>query len=622
MLRRGWRYCCIGFNSRSRVGSDPVRRLIPPNQNVSIRAPAWGATEVTATFLRYLKVSIRAPAWGATHHIGARQVQHIGFNSRSRVGSDRAGGCILFEIIVSIRAPAWGATFGQDFLQVFESVSIRAPAWGATRYTIQPGDGLNVSIRAPAWGATYGGMDKTPVRFGFNSRSRVGSDRARCRCRRRMPGFNSRSRVGSDDHAALAILPNDVSIRAPAWGATLCRRRRRRRRPFQFALPRGERRTRTAAWTLRALFQFALPRGERLAQHRTAFGMGAVSIRAPAWGATPTLTTCWRWIAFQFALPRGERRLHPSPTRTDCRVSIRAPAWGATPAARDFPPAPAVSIRAPAWGATFGAVRKGFRVKVSIRAPAWGATASSATTLPRMKFQFALPRGERRSILEGMGGEPDVSIRAPAWGATSQGRQLPKQQPCFNSRSRVGSDVWILRAVQPSAQFQFALPRGERLEHGVVVLFARRFQFALPRGERRGRRGFPHCRQAFQFALPRGERHGQRAIFFLQLHVSIRAPAWGATSSRALVLSASAFQFALPRGERPSERNKYDNWNKFQFALPRGERQRHITNTFPKHCFNSRSRVGSDGWCDYLPQPQIVSIRAPAWGATQPKQKY
>ena len=170
-------------------------------------------------------------------------------------------------------------------------------------------------------------------------------------------------------------LPRQVSIRAPAWGATMPpsprtalypgfnpRSRmgsdRQRRNSFpspprfnprsrmgsdfiQSGTAAGEvgfnprsrmgsdlesRRTNTAATT----FQSALPHGERLPFPSLPFPSGVVSIRAPAWGAT---------FFTGFRDP-------------PCRVSIRAPAWGATIRVRNFLPLLDVSIRAPAWGAT------------------------------------------------------------------------------------------------------------------------------------------------------------------------------------------------------------------------------------------------------------------------------
>ena len=77
------------FNSRSRVGSDGLDDAIDTLLGVSIRAPAWGATTLHLPTNPKPKVSIRAPAWGETVR---------GFGGR-------------FWLVVSIRAPAWGATW-------------------------------------------------------------------------------------------------------------------------------------------------------------------------------------------------------------------------------------------------------------------------------------------------------------------------------------------------------------------------------------------------------------------------------------------------------------------------------------------------------------------------------
>ena len=296
---------------------------------------------------------------------------------------------------------------------------------------------------------------------------------------------------------------------------------------FQFALPRGERPAKARLDGYHALFQFALPRGERHHRHQCTVAALAVSIRAPAWGAT----------AVDGCRLDGEN------------VPIRAPAWGATPIV-------VCCLR---------------RQTVSIRAPAWGATGDKTRTAGAMQFQFALPRGERRTTavrtgqLAGFNSRSrvgsdargrvscramTVSIRAPAWGATLV--------------SRSSSSV---------CRFQFALPRGERPSSVFTFSPKPRFQFALPRGERRaGVRGHFEPR-SFNSRSRVGSDTDFHAVSFIPV-VSIRAPAWGATRL-----------FDHPSGA-----------DGFQFALPRGERR---------------------GWCDYLPAAQIVSIRAPAWGATE-----
>ena len=166
---------------------------------VSIRAPAWGATMTAARTAAAMTVSIRAPAWGATGDITLTSF---------------AGG-------VSIRAPAWGATLDKGDQHQRPAVSIRAPAWGATRWFRRHFHSFS----------------------GFNSRSRMGSDLPTSPWRRRRNGFNSRSRMGSDgvvarvfgDHRKFQFaLPHGERRGFDVYLIT--------QGPFQFALPHGERR--------------------------------------------------------------------------------------------------------------------------------------------------------------------------------------------------------------------------------------------------------------------------------------------------------------------------------------------------------------------------------------------
>ena len=188
-----------GFNSRSRVGSDkddPADFFV---RTVSIRAPAWGATNEVEAVGTSDDVSIRAPAWGATlrpvggsnfgtfqfalprgerrsrppHRAAIRR-----FNSRSRVGSDTVS---------------------------------TSSAFVATCFNSRSRVGSDCSLWVEAGGVG-----------GFNSRSRVGSDTRLRAGIRLLMGFNSRSRVGSDCFPQVHPVAPPVSIRAPAWGATGC----------------------------------------------------------------------------------------------------------------------------------------------------------------------------------------------------------------------------------------------------------------------------------------------------------------------------------------------------------------------------------------------------------------
>ena len=121
-----------------------------------------------------------------------------------------------------------------------------------------------------------------------------------------------------------------------------------------------------------------------------------------------------------------------------------------------------------------------------------------------------------------------VSIHVPAWGATTE-----------------------FLAMRLPTMFQSTFPRGERHTANHGCLFWEMFQSTLPRGERQG-------------AGVREQRGD---------HVSIHAPAWGATKST----GAKARPTSL-----------------FQSTLPRGERHNASAKTSSDICFNPRSRVGSD----------------------------
>ena len=265
------------FNSRSRMGSDllqdtatgsalvsihaPAWGATPPNgepidpSTVSIHAPAWGATRTSQRHRCQGRVSIHAPAWGATlatsplsplcafqftlphgeRRKGERDLPAgIRFNSRSRMGSDPgAGGAVRGEG-VSIHAPAWGATrtpttpaftlphgerHGRQGVGSRPRVSIHAPAWGATE---PHGDAVvadAVSIHAPAWGATSEASQRSQI-WEFQFTLPHGERHRRPRQGRDVARFNSRSRMGSDPVRPEETIGNEVSIHAPAWGAT------------------------------------------------------------------------------------------------------------------------------------------------------------------------------------------------------------------------------------------------------------------------------------------------------------------------------------------------------------------------------------------------------------------
>ena len=101
---------------------------------VSIHAPAWGATSQTRQGAAYRpgfnprarmgrdmnssRPSVRSYRFQSTRPHGARlrrgklRQRHWSFNPRARMGRDPTGQWICgFDKVVSIHAPAWGATF-------------------------------------------------------------------------------------------------------------------------------------------------------------------------------------------------------------------------------------------------------------------------------------------------------------------------------------------------------------------------------------------------------------------------------------------------------------------------------------------------------------------------------
>ena len=211
------------FNPRAREGRDPIHLYQHGVHCVSIHAPARGATQHRAGRRSPGMVSIHAPARGATPNSGAMNTASTSFNPRAREGRDLPG--VVQDpprLGVSIHAPARGATPVARLRREDEKVSIHAPARGATNAVhVAPLSVLHVSIHAPARGATSTARLRTALAFWFQSTRPRG---ARRWCgqilRRRSRCFNPRAREGRDAHRGHARSRREVSIHAPARGAT------------------------------------------------------------------------------------------------------------------------------------------------------------------------------------------------------------------------------------------------------------------------------------------------------------------------------------------------------------------------------------------------------------------
>ncbi len=255
----------------------------------------------------------------------------MSFNPRPRAGGDQSSGRGAGARVVSIHAPARGrlaeglhplpfhrfnprpraggdpiSGAGLISLEQFQSTPPRGGRQVAFLVGAQLIGGFNPRPRA-------GGDPSLPwstlARLCFNPRPRAGGDVARDLFGRRRAGFNPRPRAGGDKRSVVLLRAFcDVSIHAPARGATsggLCHNRAR---SFQSTPPRGGDRDWNAALNILASFNPrpraggdgpVVPHGKRRQE---------VSIHAPARGATRSEPrNCLLFAKFQSTPPRGGR---------------------------------------------------------------------------------------------------------------------------------------------------------------------------------------------------------------------------------------------------------------------------------------------------------------------------
>ena len=215
------------FNSRSRRGSDAGAGVLD----------------------RFSKFQFTLPQ-GERPRRAPSRTERTSFNSRSRGGSDvtsarmfTRGAMFQFtlprgERLVAIRGKVVAIGFqftlprGERHARIIQAssvswVSIHAPAGGATR-----SGGHQCAGSRSFNSRSRGGSDVLAVLDAlgtarFNSRSRGGSDPPTARPSKPSKRFNSRSRGGSDVVALFLLTLSNVSIHAPAGGATRLDRRDR-----------------------------------------------------------------------------------------------------------------------------------------------------------------------------------------------------------------------------------------------------------------------------------------------------------------------------------------------------------------------------------------------------------
>ena len=264
--------------------------------------------------------------------------------------------------------------------------------------------------------------------------------------------FNPRPRAGGDRAGESdASADADVSIHAPARGATAAARRRcARRRCFN---PRPRAGGDWQRWPSRS-------------------SHGRVSIHAPARGATARVGAI---------------------CGVDCSVSIHAPARGATSRAlHAAAPSSSVSIHAPARGATVPVATRSCVLacfnprpraggdqhdvhahacgSVSIHAPARGATICRKHVRAGLEFQSTPPRGGRRAAQDVLQARDGFNPRPRAGGDDCRDDQRQAVSVSIHAPAR-GATVES-RVPRHGQQFQSTPPRGGR-PHGADRAAAR-----------------------------------------------------------------------------------------------------------------------------------------------------
>ncbi len=143
----------MGFDPRSRAGSDSTTGRRGRSPKVSIHAPVRGATSRSSLPTSALQFRSTLPC-GERPCKSARHGAETGFDPRSRAGSDAGRQDPLRRPRVSIHAPVRGATVDLAADAQKRCVSIHAPVRGATQSPARTRRLCMVSIHAPVRGAT------------------------------------------------------------------------------------------------------------------------------------------------------------------------------------------------------------------------------------------------------------------------------------------------------------------------------------------------------------------------------------------------------------------------------------------------------------------------------------
>ena len=183
--------------------------------------------------------------------------------------------------------PVGGATMAIGAIGAWQEFQFTRPVGGATLDPRRLARAARVSIHAPRGGRRPPSLPRTTLTRSFNSRAPWGA-------RQRMPPTPHPQdevsihapRGGRDERALGRVRRIDVSIHAPAWGATCAESCGRIQSRFQFTRPRGARRRTPSTPSCGSVVSIHAPTWGATRPHADRAGAYRVSIHAPAWGAT------------------------------------------------------------------------------------------------------------------------------------------------------------------------------------------------------------------------------------------------------------------------------------------------------------------------------------------------
>ena len=232
---------------------------------------------------------------------------------------------------VSIHAPAGGATCAPCRSSPFHPVSIHAPAGGATECHKQTFTTIFVSIHAPAGGATRSCARTGFCRPSFNPRARGGRDFHTPPVEQAKRRFQStRPRGARPPSLIRKAIDSPVSIHAPAGGATEGKLQTRSWEKVSIHAPAGGATQYDSTAMISAQFQSTRPRGARLQCPRSLSGPQSFNPRARGGRDDFKKAKISRIFLFQSTRPRGARHAIEVTPELGFAVSIHAPAGGAT----------------------------------------------------------------------------------------------------------------------------------------------------------------------------------------------------------------------------------------------------------------------------------------------------